>query len=74
MIRLLIPNCGKVGIELFTCLMAKSQEAVRVYMSSDKKRAFKAACATQGLEMSEVANKLIDEWLKANALSNKESA
>lgn len=55
-------------------VMAKSQEAVRVYMSPEKKRAFKAACASQGLEMSEVTNKLIDEWLRENTATSKESA
>ena len=55
-------------------VMAKGQEAVRVYMSPEKKRAFKSACASQGLEMSEVTNKLIDEWLKQNTLSIQESA
>lgn len=55
-------------------VMAKIQEAVRVYMSPEKKRAFKAACASQGLEMSEVTNKLIDEWLRENTATSKESA
>jgi ParG len=68
--KLLAPDCGKVR-KRFICIgMAKGQEAVRVYMSPEKKRAFKAACAAKGLEMSEVANNLIDEWLTENAVSS----
>ncbi|MBD2511328.1 hypothetical protein H6G91_29465 [Nostoc muscorum FACHB-395] len=68
--KLLAPDCGTVR-KRFVCVgMAKGQEAVRVYMSPEKKRAFKAACAAKGLEMSEVANNLIDEWLKENAVSS----
>ncbi|BAY95869.1 MULTISPECIES: plasmid partition protein ParG [unclassified Tolypothrix] len=68
--KLLAPDCGTVRKRFICICMAKGQEAVRVYMSPEKKRAFKAACAAKGLEMSEVANNLIDEWLKENAVSS----
>jgi antitoxin component of RelBE/YafQ-DinJ toxin-antitoxin module len=46
--------------------VAKGDEAVRVYMPPEKKRAFKASCSAKGMEMSEVVNILIDRWLKEN--------
>ena len=69
----LLPEIEKALIAHFKPLLNKSfavgsQEAVRVYMSPEKKRAFKSACAAKGLEMSEVTNQLIEEWLKENAV------
>lgn len=37
---------------------------IRVYLSPEKKLQFKMACVSQGRDMSEVVNELIDRWLE----------
>ncbi|NEQ89194.1 MULTISPECIES: plasmid partition protein ParG [Moorena] len=45
-----------------------AEESIRVYLSKDKKKNFKAACVMQDRDMSDVVNELIDKWLDQNGV------
>ncbi|NEO34414.1 MAG: hypothetical protein F6K36_29245 [Symploca sp. SIO3C6] len=46
--------------------MAKGEESIRVFVSPEIKERFKASCFYRGINMSDVASKLIEEWLAVN--------
>jgi hypothetical protein len=44
-----------------------AEPSIRVYLSQEKKLKFKTVCVSQGRDMSDVVNELIDQWLEENA-------
>ncbi|MBC8950101.1 plasmid partition protein ParG [Xenorhabdus sp. TS4] len=40
---------------------------VNVNFDEEKHKRFKAACASNGMSITDVINKLVDDWLKNNA-------
>lgn len=42
---------------------------MHISIADDLKKRFHAACALQGLKMSQVVADLIEQWLKANEVS-----
>lgn len=48
-----------------------AEPSIRVYLNPEKKLRFKTACASQGRDMSDVCNELIDKWLEENEASIK---
>lgn len=44
-----------------------TEPSIRVYLSQEKKLRFKTACVSQGRDMSDVVNELIDQWLEQDA-------
>ena len=43
-----------------------AEPSIRIYLSPEKKLRFKTACVSQGRDMSDVTNELIDKWLEEN--------
>jgi len=43
-----------------------AEPSIRIYLSTEKKLRFKTACVSQGRDMSDVTNELIDKWLEEN--------
>ena len=48
--------------------MAQGEASIRVYLSPEAKDSFKTTCFLKGLNMSDVAAELIENWLKKNAV------
>lgn len=46
--------------------MAKGEDSIRVFVPPETKDRFKASCFHRGLNMSDVAAELIEEWLEEN--------
>ncbi|MBD2526814.1 plasmid partition protein ParG [Nostoc sp. FACHB-133] len=46
--------------------MAQGEVSIRVYLSPDTKDRFKTACFLKGLNMSDIAAELIEDWLTKN--------
>jgi hypothetical protein len=44
-----------------------AEPSIRVYLSQEKKLKFKTVCVSQGRDMSDVVNELIDQWLEQTA-------
>ncbi|MBW4611453.1 MAG: hypothetical protein KME22_30755 [Hassallia sp. WJT32-NPBG1] len=49
--------------------MAQGESSIRVYMSPDTKHRFKTTCFLKGLNMSDIAAELIENWLVDNDIS-----
>ncbi|HEY9799878.1 MAG TPA: hypothetical protein V6D25_05915 [Leptolyngbyaceae cyanobacterium] len=47
--------------------MAQGEASIRVYLSPDVKNNFKTVCFLKGVNMSDIAAELIEEWVKQNA-------
>jgi hypothetical protein len=48
--------------------VAQGEASIRVYLSPKAKDSFKTTCFLKGLNMSDVAAELIEDWLKNNAV------
>ncbi|UKP01452.1 hypothetical protein [Nostoc sp. UHCC 0870] len=48
--------------------MAQGEASIRVYLSPETKDKFKTTCFLKGLNMSDIAAELIEEWLAKNAV------
>jgi ParG len=48
--------------------VAQGKESIRVYLSSETKDSFKTTCFLKGLNMSDIAAELIENWLTENAV------
>jgi hypothetical protein len=45
-----------------------TQDSLKIYIEKALKLKFKALCAMQDKDMSEIASGLIDEWVKQNEI------
>lgn len=49
--------------------MAQGEVSIRVYLSPETKDRFKTACFLKGLNMSDIAAELIENWLAENDIN-----
>ena len=47
-------------------MVAKDKDSIRVYLEPKTKEEFKISCFDRGLNMSDVASELIEEWVRKN--------
>ncbi|GAX46059.1 hypothetical protein NIES4075_70800 [Tolypothrix sp. NIES-4075] len=48
--------------------MAQGETSIRVYLKPEAKDRFKTTCFLKGLNMSDIAAELIEDWLVKNAV------